>query len=68
MPIAVPGEVKYSGSIVAVGDSVAAMSAAGRVGAGFKPAPTGANFARPKSRIFACPWVVMKIFAGLMSR
>jgi len=26
------------------------------------------NFANPKSRIFACPRVVTKMFAGLMSR
>ena len=28
----------------------------------------GAIFASPKSRIFACPLSIMKMFAGLMSR
>ena len=32
------------------------------------PAPPGHCFASPKSRIFACPRFVTKIFAGLISR
>ena len=43
--------------------------------AGSPPSPprgrgllVGESFARPKSRIFGCPRVVMKMFAGLMSR
>ena len=30
--------------------------------------PLGTSFARPKSSTFACPRLVTKIFAGLMSR
>ena len=35
---------------------------------GSKVRGLGVNFARPKSRILACPRLVTKIFAGLMSR
>jgi hypothetical protein len=41
-------------STVAVADSLAA--------------PCGVSFAKPKSRIFAWPRLVMKMLAGLMSR
>ena len=33
-----------------------------------RPTPFGTSFARPKSRTFACPRLVTKIFAGLISR
>ena len=65
MPIALPGVVKCSGSIEAVGVSCR-CTPWGALG-GASPAPT-VNFAKPKSRIFAWPRVVTKILDGLMSR
>ena len=61
MPTVLPGLVSCaSGTFV-----VAADTAASVCGTDFGPA---VSFAKPKSRIFACPRLVTKMFAGLISR
>ena len=59
MPKATPGLVRCSGSIDAVALAAAAAPSV---------ALLGASFARPKSRILACPRWLTKMFAGLVSR
>jgi hypothetical protein len=58
VPTAVPGLVRCA-SLITVG---AAPSDAE------EECSSGATLASPKSRIFACPRLVTKMFAGLMSR
>jgi len=78
VPIAMPvlvrcGSVSETVGVSFPGSAGVPPAGAGQrspVGAGETPA-LPASFARPKSRIFTCetwPRVVIKIFAGLMSR
>ena len=60
VPIVDPGLVRWDSSIVKPWVIAAVIPLDGSV-AGF-------TFAKPKSRILACPRLVRKILAGLMSR
>src|SRR5438128_5770203 len=59
VPTAAPGLVRYSSATPAVTSAIAP---------GSTPGLRNVSFASPKSRIFACPRLVTKMFAGLMSR
>ena len=50
------------------GQEARALEMAPSVAAGDRGMLVGDSFAKPKSRIFACPRLVTKMFAGLMSR
>ena len=71
--MATPGLVSVSGSREAVGVSCRGTPSPDPAPAGSPSPPRGRgpgdeSLASPKSKIFACPRAVTKMFAGLMSR